>query len=116
MNKYECYKCHRLFNQKCHLDNHLNRKYTCEKCNVNFETQYAYINDKYIHIDEYIKNKVPGKLKCRLGHELILVNGKQRRKHFRHKNPGDTGGNPMTEWHCRWQGYFPVTEIDFKKV
>ncbi len=27
----------------------------------------------------------------------------------------DTGGNPMTSWHCEWQGCFPITEIEFKK-
>ena len=42
-----------------------------------------------------------------------MVNCEQRRKYFSHKNVGDTPGN-MSEWHSKWQGYFPDTEIDFK--
>ena len=114
---YQCYKCARCFNQKCHLDNHLNRKRTCQKCNKNFKTNYAYIDGKPIHIKDYIekKEKKKHKIKCNKGHSLVLVNGTKRRPHFRHKNSGDVGGNPMTEWHINWQSKFPVTEICYPK-
>lgn len=89
-------------------------------CNINFQTQYAYINtDKYISISEYIKNKdnfINKKLYCINHHELICVNGKKNKTHFRHKNPTDVdSSNPMTEWHCEWQSNFPITEVEFKK-
>ena len=115
MKEYICYKCGHQFSQKSHLDAHLNKKFTCKKCNVNFTTQYAYINNEYIHINNYVKNK-KDKICCERGHELIMVNGTQRKKYFRHKNSNDVGGEPMTKWHCEWQGNFPVTEIDFRKV
>lgn len=90
-------------------------------CNVNFESQYAYINKKAIHITDYLKQleKKPksckSKLYCLKNHELICVNGKKNRAHFRHKNIGDMGGQPMTMWHCEWQSHFPITEICYHK-
>jgi len=90
------------------------------KCNVNFQTQYAYINSNYyISIIEYIKNKdkyTNELLCCNNSHELICVNGKKNKPHFRHKNQNDVDGTyPMTEWHCEWQSNFPTTEIEFNK-
>jgi hypothetical protein len=117
MTNYSCYKCERKFTQKCHLDNHLNRKKTCQKCNKNFETCFVYINKKCIPINDYISKKKDkkDKLKCNKGHDLILVHGPKRRPHFRHKNSGDVGGHPMSEWHTKWQSKFPVTEICYPK-
>ena len=109
-----CPHCDRIFSQKGHLEKHLNKKKTCEKCNINFTSQYAYINDKYIHVKDYEKSN-GDKIKCVRGHELVLCNGKKIRKYFRHKNSEDLGGNPMTEWHSRMQSYFPVTEYRLKK-
>ena len=87
-------------------------------CNINFETQYAYTNideDEYIHIDEIInENKKYKCLLCNNGHELVLVNGKKNKPHFRHKNSEDTDmDNPMTKWHCEWQGNFLKCEVYF---
>ena len=110
-----CPHCDRIFSQKGHLEKHLNKKKTCEKCNVSFTSQYAYINNEYIHVKDYEKNK-GDKIKCARGHELVLCNGKKIRKYFRHKNSEDLGGNPMTEWHSRMQSYFPVTEFRLKKL
>lgn len=117
MTNYECYKCQKKFQQKGHLDNHLNRKRTCQKCNKNFKTDYAYIDKNPIHIKDYIEKneKEKHKIKCNKGHSLVLVNGTKRRPHFRHKNSGDTGGTPMTGWHAEWQSKFPVTEICYPK-
>jgi len=87
-------------------------------CNKTFFTEYCFINNEVIHVDLFIKNKNKyenEKINCRKGHELILVNGKKRKQHFRHKHSYDVGGNPMTEWHCEWQSYFPNTEIVFPK-
>lgn len=112
---HTCPHCDRIFSQKGHLEKHLNKKKTCEKCNVSFTSQYAYINDEYIHVKDYEKNK-GDKIKCARGHELVLCNGKKIRKYFRHKNSEDLGGNPMTEWHSRMQSYFPVTEFRLKKL
>ena len=114
---YKCYKCRKMFKQKGHLDNHLNRKRTCQRCNKSFKTDYAYIDGIAVHIEEYIekKEKEKNKIKCNKGHSLVLVNGKKRRSHFRHKNSGDVGGTPMTNWHVNWQSKFPVTEICYPK-
>lgn len=117
--KYNCYKCGKDFKQKVHLETHLNRKKSCQKCNVSFKTNYAYINQQPIHILDYIKqykhNITRPKLKCNKGHDLVLVNGKKRKAHFRHKNSCDTGGSPMTNWHVKWQSFFPETEVYLPK-
>ena len=84
-------------------------------CNLNFITQYAYINNQQININHYNKNK-NDKITCIHGHELVMCEGKQIKKYFRHKHNEDTAGNPMTEWHCRMQSYFPVTEFILKKI
>ena len=92
---------------------------TNNKCVMNFSSQYAYLdNNQHIHIDYYIQNKEifnHTQMSCIKGHELICVNGKKNKSHFRHKNSNDVGENYMTEWHIEWQGNFPVTEIEFKK-
>jgi len=112
---HTCPHCDKVFSQKGHLDKHLNKKKTCEKCNLNFTSQYAYINGKYIHVKDYQRNK-GDKIKCARGHELVLCDGEKIIKYFRHKNTDDIGGKPMTEWHSRMQSYFPVTEFRLKKL
>ena len=114
---HKCHICSKIFNQKGHLENHLKRKKTCQKCNKNFKTQYAYINNNCIHINDFIKKKKNlDKIKCLYGHELILCKGEIRKPYFKHKNISDTCGFPITEWHSRMQSYFPVTEKIFNKV
>ena len=117
MTTHQCYKCNKTFSQKSHLDAHLNKKNNCEKCNVNFTTQYACINEKCMSVFDYLNSKrdKKDKIRCARGHELVFVNGNVNKPHFRHKNSDDVGGEPMTKWHCDWQGCFPVTEVDFKK-
>lgn len=83
-------------------------------CNVNFITEYAFVNEQPIHVDDFIINPI-GKPFCSKGHELILVNGPKNKAHFRHKNSCDIGGNPMTQWHSEWQSYFPNTEVSFPR-
>ena len=92
-------------------------------CNVNFMSQYAFVNEKQIHINNYI-DEYKGHIICQNGHQLIpVVNVNKQIPHFRHKNLNDVGGNPMTLWHSEWQAFFPITEkikiieswlIDFK--
>ena len=85
---------------------------------MNFQSQYAFVDDESIHINEYIKIKneeTKSKIKCHKGHNLVCVNGYKNKPHFRHKNTDELDKNPMTEWHCEWQGNFKNTEIDFKK-
>tara|TARA_B110000967_G_C18890733_1_gene567178 strand:+ start:227 stop:3712 length:3486 start_codon:yes stop_codon:yes gene_type:complete len=115
MSNYECYKCKKNFQQKGHLHNHLNRKKTCQKCDKNFKTNYAYIDGKAIHVKDYIKKKEQHLITCNKGHKLVLVNGQKIKCHFRHKNSDDVGGYPMTDWHANWQSKFPVTEIWYRK-
>jgi hypothetical protein len=89
------------------------------KCNINFETQYAHIDDtnEPIHIYDYIKTECKDIPKCINGHELCSANGKIKKPYFRHKNNEDVdGNNPMTKWHCEWQGNFPKTERPFPKI
>jgi hypothetical protein len=82
-------------------------------CNVNFMSQYAFVNEKQIHINNYI-DEYKGHIICQNGHQLIpVVNVNKRIPHFRHKNLNDVGGNPMTLWHSEWQAFFPITEKTF---
>jgi len=88
------------------------------QCNKHFQSQYAYIKNKLIEIGDYIhnENKYKNKIiKCANNHELILAKGKIVKPYFRHKFDGDVDDHPMTLWHSEWQGYFPKTEIEFKK-
>lgn len=83
-------------------------------CNVNYISEFCLVNGQQMHVDDYIKikdNKT--NIICLKGHELILVNGEKRKPHFRHKHSCDIGGSPMTNWHCEWQSYFPITEKCF---
>jgi len=84
-------------------------------CNINYQSQYCFINDEPIHINDYIQNNNKEQIFCQKSHELILSNGIIRKPYFRHKNMEDIGGNPMTKWHCEWQGCFPITEQTFVK-
>lgn len=82
-------------------------------CNVNFMSQYAFVNEKQIYINDYI-DEYKGYITCQNGHQLIpVVNVNKRIPHFRHKNSDDVGGNPMTLWHSEWQALFPITEKSF---
>ena len=91
------------------------------KCNINFQSKYAYINDgEEIHITDYINDYIDNNKKCDLkcihGHELICANGEKIKPYFRHKNTCDTCNNPMTDWHAEWEGNFPNSEICFPKI
>jgi hypothetical protein len=93
---------------------------TYNKCNINFKSKFAYKENEYISISDYINiyinNNQKCKLKCNKGHELICINGQINVPHFRHKNNNDIGGSPITEWHSEWQSNFPNTEIQFPKI
>jgi hypothetical protein len=86
------------------------------QCNKNFQSQYTFINGKEFSINKYLDTSSLHNEKklCKKGHELILAQGQIVKPYFRHKNPTDVGGHPMTEWHCEWQGNFPNTEVEFK--
>lgn len=65
-------------------------------CNINFMSQYALVNGKLIHINEY-DDKYYEYLTCQKGHQLIpILNVNKRIPHFRHKNTNDVSGYPMT--------------------
>ena len=89
-------------------------------CNIKFQSQYAYIDNKIIHIDDILNNdyyqNIKDKLKCSNGHQLIFANGIKNKKHFRHKNNEDLNSNSMSEWHAEWQGNFPNTEKEYNKI
>ena len=108
-----CYKCGKEHSQKGHLDMHLKKQKTCQKCPIGFNSQYCFIDSKCIHIQDYVQNK-KDKLLCYRGHELVCCKGEKNKPHFRHKNSDDVGGEQMTEWHLRMQSYFPVTEKWFQ--
>jgi hypothetical protein len=90
------------------------------KCNINFQSKFAYIEDKYIsvsdYINKYVNNNQKCEIKCCKGHELYLANGTVNTPHFRHRHKNDIGDYPMTEWHCEWQSNFPITEKIFPKI
>ena len=93
------------------------KKSTSAKCNVNFQSQYAFFKDisKNLTIDEYlsgVKNIRPVCIQHK--HELVAVRSTKRRSYFRHKNAEDVGGCPMTLWHAQWQGNFEVIEKIFR--
>jgi hypothetical protein len=79
------------------------------KCNVNFQSKWAFIGERKIHVEQYIPSN-ENEIKCNHGHELVFCNGKKREKYFRHKNTNDIGGYRMTQWHCNWQSLFAITE------
>ena len=66
-------------------------------CNICFMSNYCFINEVNIEVNDYIKQNCKKKITCRQGHELILVNGDKRKPHFRHKHSEDLGGNPISE-------------------
>ena len=83
--------------------------YSYNKCNIKFQSRYAFIQDKKIHADEYIPNN-ENQIKCINNHELVFCNGEKITAYFRHKNSNDVEGYPMTIWHIQWQSLFPITE------
>ena len=87
------------------------------KCVINFSSQYAYLTNKEcVHIDDYTKLNENKIFFCEKGHELLYANGKKKKAYFRHKHSEDVGGKPMTYWHIEWQGNFPTTEREFRKI
>lgn len=113
---YICNYCNRNFSQKSHYDAHKNKKFSCKKCDKNFITEFAYINNECLHISN-IDKKSKNKFKCKYGHELILCKGEIKRPYFRHKNKKDITSNAeMSEWHCKWQSFFRFIEVEFNKI
>ena len=55
-------------------------------CNINFISEFCFVDNEQIHVKDYINNNIKQNIVCLKGHELILVNGKKRKPHFRHKN------------------------------
>ena len=66
---YTCEYCNKSFSQKSHYDTHKNKKLSCKKCNKNFITQYAYVSNTAIHINNYNKD-LKHKPKCKDGQKL----------------------------------------------
>jgi hypothetical protein len=115
---YICKHCQKEFSQKCHYDAHKNKKKPCKLCPKHFTTQYVYIEDICIHINDYDEN-IHKNPKCQNGHDLIKCQGNHRRLYFKHKNSCNLTENndyEMSEWHCQWQGFFPRTEVEFEKL
>jgi hypothetical protein len=81
------------------------------KC-ITSNTQYAFVNGKQIHIDEFDKKTTPY---CENGHELCGAQGMLNGWHFRHILSSDVI-SLMTEWHIEWQTHFSQTEIKFNKI
>lgn len=87
------------------------------KCNIQIKTKSAYLNNKEIYIDDYIKNyKKDKNIKCCNGHDLILADGTKNIAYFRHKHANDMIDEPLSEWHSEWQSNFLITERTFKKI
>jgi len=87
-------------------------------CNMNFSTQYYWYNNKQNSIQHYIDNEdsLNGtEVTCEYGHPLVFANGKINAPYFRHRNPEDTSGDPMTVWHAEWQSHFPKIEVVHKR-
>lgn len=89
-----------------------------EKCNVSFISKYAYFDGMCVGVDDYLTDPdgYHGHIKCLNGHRLCFVYAVTRTKHFRHINPDDCCGSPMTGWHAEWQSNFAYTEIVHNKL
>jgi len=78
------------------------------KCN-NYHSSYAFLNDKPISINDYIKKSKPTNIKCCHNHLLSFANN-----HFIHKFNNDIDENDIhSHWHKEWQSYFPYIEITY---
>jgi hypothetical protein len=58
-------------------------------CNVNFMSQYAFVNNKQIHISDYnnYSTEYAQYITCQNGDPLVpVINVTKRIPHFRHKN------------------------------
>ena len=139
--KYQCLICNTNSDQLSHHKSHLktNKHNSNKKIKYNelinngydeinansrinnletftYSTQYCFINNKKISIDEYSKNYDKYKneiIKDINNNELIYCNGKKVSHYFRHINPNPS---PMSEWHKEWQSYFDeYTEKTYKK-
>lgn len=91
---------------------------SANKINKKFETQYGYIDNKRISIDDFIsiyQGQPNIDIHCDNGHELVFVNGTKKIPYFRHKYNDDIKCHQMTEWHTTWQSFFPCTEKSFPK-
>ena len=82
-------------------------------CNKNYQTQYAKVNGNVISIEEYTKNKEYLPYCINHNHELVAVQGKYNKWHFRHRFDKDISTSPQSVWHAEWQGNFENTEIAF---
>lgn len=51
------------------------------KCNVNFQSKWAFIEGRKIHVEQYIPSN-ENEIKCNDGHELVFCNGKKREKYY----------------------------------
>lgn len=80
---------------------------------MNYESLYAFVDTNQINIQQYMQLTDKVNIKCQNGHQLIFVDCKQKRKHFRHRYDEDMYTKPMTKWHSEWQSHFPLTEVDF---
>ena len=88
------------------------------KCPRNYSSKFAWTKDnRRVYIDEIsnIENNQYTIYYCENGHQLVYVDAIKRCKHFRHINPVDCGGTPMTVWHSEWQSHFKETEVKFQK-
>ncbi len=52
MTKYQCSICNRNFRQKCHLDDHLNKKNKCEQCPTQIPQNSTIITQKFVEIPQ----------------------------------------------------------------
>ena len=82
-------------------------------CNKNYQTQYAKVNENVMSIEEYTKNKECIPYCINHNHELVAVQGKYNKWHFRHRFDTDISTRPQSVWHAEWQGNFENTEITF---
>lgn len=81
-----------------------NLKISTKICSKSFVSKYAFVNGMYIHISDYIDQNI----KCYYGHMLIFVGD-----FFVHRYEYNTGGLRISDWHSKFCGHFPYTEIRF---
>ena len=83
-------------------------------CNKNFITKYAKVDGITISIDDFTHDQKVMSPRCNNNHELIAVQGKYNKWHFRHAHTSDVDPtNGMSEWHAEWQSNFENTEVCF---